>query len=134
MTNVFCTRMLRLASLLDAMGFEYSGAGVRGVRTSMGEPAQFTFIFSAYRHDGLSAFDVLKAVKANEEIPQGKIPMDDDLLQSLIGEAHNKLLDVMRSCEESGKHVFVKVETDKGTAFIPQNATPEDRAKYAKLL
>ena len=126
--------MLRLASLLDAMGFDYSGAGIRGVRESVKTPAQFTFIFSAYRADGLSAFDVFKAAKNGEEIPQGETPMGDDALQARIDDAHRKLLDVMRQCDESGNHVFVKITSDRGTAFIPQNASKEERNKYAELL
>ena len=126
--------MLRLASLLDAMGFEYSGAGIRGVRESVKMPAQFTFIFSACRADGLSAFDVLRAAKNGEEIPQGSTPIDDDILQSRIDDAHRNLIAAMQQCQASGNHIFIKITSDRGTAFIPQNASKEERNKYAELL
>jgi len=134
MNGVFFTRMLRVASALDAMGFEFAKPGIQGARESMADDPSFTFFFNPCRADGLSAFDVFKAMKAGDDIPQGENPIEDDDLKARMAISHRRILDRMTECKETGDNIMVKVSTDKGTAYIPQNASEDHRKKFSKYL
>jgi superfamily I DNA and/or RNA helicase len=134
MNKIFHTRSLRLASLLDAMGFEYAKPYIHGVRPSIKERATFTFYFKECRADGLSAFEVLQAVKNDLDIPDKGNPIDEETLAVNMREVNDRLIKLMRELEESGDNIKIRIDGSRGTALIPQNSSPEERKKYAEII
>lgn len=128
MTEIFTTRKMRLASYLDACGFDFAAPCATKIIHDGKEFVSFNFI---NRHPRLSitASEAMRQFDSDQEPPAILGVIRASFMDQWHGESHNKVQWIMMQCPG-----MIKIEHEGRTAFIPQNAAAETRAKFAEMI
>jgi len=129
MIQLFHTANIKLAATLDALGFDLNSPPVtRYVREDKSETVTFWFL-AERKSDGLHAGAVFDAFIRGVDTPAKIVPVDPVKFAATLLESRNKCVELIHETPR-----FKQVRVGDKTIAIAENAKPETREKFSKIL